>query len=129
MTDTDGASRAGEPVHEDAPALADAAARLLDRLRNEPLPAGRRTATALRQATRHAFILVEETRKLIGANAPSRVVPPPYVQKNTVDRQVFFDSVLSEADRKDRWESWADLDLETYRQRVGRIAARARKRT
>ena len=108
---------------ETDPALADAAAGLLDRLRNEPLPAGERTAAALRQATRHAFILVEEARKLAGAEVPVRAAPVPDVQKNSVDRPVFFDS-----DRNDGWESRTDLDRETYCQRAGKAIAVARPR-
>ena len=122
--------RAGRSRRETGPetgpetgrALADAAAELLDRLRSEPLPVGERTAGALRQATRHAFVLVEETRKLAAADTSARIVPFPGAQKNIVDRPVFFN-------RDEPAAAWADLDLETYRQRVGRMAARTRKRT
>ena len=125
MTDT---SRAGRSRRETGPALADDAARLLDRLRREPLPANERAAAALRQATRHAFILVEETRKLAGAEAPARVVPFPGVQKNSVDRPVFFGPDRPAAAWKDSWENRMDNDLETFRQRAGRAAALARPR-
>ena len=125
MTDT---SRAGRSRRETEPALADDAARLLDRLRNDPLPAGERTAAALRQATRHAFILVEETRKLAGAEAPARVVPFPGVQKNSGNRPVFFEPDRPAAAWKDSWQNRTDIDLETFCQRAGRAAALARPR-
>ena len=129
MTDT---SRAGRSRRETDPetgrALADDAARLLDRLRNEPLPAGERTAAALRQATRHAFILVEETRKLAGAEAPARVVPFPGPRKKTIDRPVFFEPDRPAAAWKDSWQNRTDIDLETFCQRAGRAAALARPR-
>ena len=121
MTDT---SRAGRSRRETGPALADDAARLLDRLRSEPLPAGERTAAALRQATRHAFILVEETRKLAGAEAPARVVPFPGVQKNSVNRPVFFEPDRPAAAGDDR----TGLDLQTFRERADRAVAIARPR-
>ena len=125
MTDT---SRAGRSRRETGPALADDAARLLDRLRNEPLPDSERTAASLRQATRHAFILVEETRKLAGAEAPARVVPFPGVQKNSVNRPVFFEPDRPAAAWKDSWQNRTDIDLETFCQRAGRAAALARPR-
>ena len=125
MTDT---SRAGRSRRETDPetgrALADDAARLLDRLRNEPLPANERAAAALRQATRHAFILVEETRKLTGAEAPARVVPFPGPRKNTMDRPFFFEPGRPAAAGDDR----TGLDLQTFRERADRAVAIARPR-
>ena len=49
---------------DEAVPLADAAAQLLDRLRNEPLPAEPRTAAALRRATQAAFAILAHTRRL-----------------------------------------------------------------
>lgn len=108
MTDTS--------MTETGPALAEAAAELLDRLRSEPLPAGERTAASLRQATRHAFILVEETRKLAAAKAPAPVRPKAKVQKNTVNRPFFLVSEEPEEDREDG----APIDFEAYRRRADR---------
>ena len=45
-------------------ALAEDAARLLERLRNRPLPDDPRAATALRRATQAAFALLEQARTL-----------------------------------------------------------------
>ena len=53
------------------PALADDAARLLERLRAEPLPADERPAAALRKATQAAFALLEEVRKLSADGMPA----------------------------------------------------------
>lgn len=45
-------------------ALTEDAARLLERLRNRPLPDDPRTAAALRRATEAAFAILEQARKL-----------------------------------------------------------------
>ena len=50
--------------------LDEEAARLLDRLRAEPLPNEPRTAAALRRATQAAFAILEQARKL--ADRPAR---------------------------------------------------------
>ena len=121
MTDT---SCAGRSRRETDPALADDAARLLDRLRSEPLPANERAAAALRQATRHAFILVEETRKLTGAEAPAPVATLPPLRKNTMDRPFFFASDGPATAGEDR----ECIDLQEFRERVDRAVAIARKR-
>ena len=121
MTDT---GRAGRSRRETNPALADDAARLLDRLRNEPLPDSERTAAALRQATRHAFILVEETRKLAGADTPAPAATLPPLRKNTKDRPFFFDSNRPAKAGEDR----ECIDLQTFRERVGLEVAIARTR-
>lgn len=56
--------------------LANDAARLLDRLRAEPLPEDERPATALRKATQAAFALLEEVRKLTADGAPAGGAAP-----------------------------------------------------
>ena len=50
--------------HARETALAADAARLLDRLRAEPLPAEPRTAAALRRATQAAFAILAHARRL-----------------------------------------------------------------
>ena len=64
----DGACMTGNSRDEDFP-LADEAARLLDRLRAEPLPAEPRTAAALRRATQAAFAILSHTRRLTEPSA------------------------------------------------------------
>ena len=54
---------------DEAVPLADAAAQLLDRLRNEPLPAEPRTAAALRRATQAAFAILAHARRLTKPSA------------------------------------------------------------
>ena len=64
----DGACMTGNRRDTDLP-LADEAARLLDRLRAEPLPAEPRTAAALRRATQAAFAILSHTRRLTEPSA------------------------------------------------------------
>ena len=70
-------------------ALVTAAARLLDRLRREPLPDNAREASALRKATRNVFLLVEELRTLAAAEAPVSAIPDP-ARKKIVKYRPFF---------------------------------------
>ena len=64
----DGMQTTGGSRDEDFP-LADEAARLLDRLRAEPLPAEPRTAAALRRATQAAFAILAHARRLTEPSA------------------------------------------------------------
>ena len=59
----DGARMIDDRPDADLP-LADEAARLLDRLRAEPLPAELHTAAALRRATQAAFAILAHARRL-----------------------------------------------------------------
>ncbi|MCY3830136.1 MAG: hypothetical protein OXF89_13470 [Rhodospirillaceae bacterium] len=122
MTDTADTTRSRP---ETDPPLADAAARLLDRLQAEPLPEDELEAVALRIATRNAFLLVEETRLLAAEKAPvsaiSRPAPPDKNQKN---RPFFLVSGEPGEDREDG----AAVDLQAHRERVRRLAVAARRR-
>ena len=70
--------------------LATSAARLLDRLRKEPLPDDAQEAAALRIATRNAFLLVEELRTLAAEEAPISAISRPVPQKKTAKDRPFF---------------------------------------
>ncbi|MDE0717335.1 MAG: hypothetical protein OXH64_05280 [Rhodospirillaceae bacterium] len=54
---------AGDIGGEERP-LAEEAADLLDRLRDEPLPEEPRNAAALRRATQAAFVILQQARTL-----------------------------------------------------------------
>lgn len=105
--------------------LADDAARLLDRLREEPLPEDAAEAAALRIATRNAFLLVEELRTLAIKKVPISAIPghalPEKIRKN---RPFFLESGEPEEDRDDR----AAIDFEAYRRRADRAYLRDRMR-
>ncbi|MDE0717334.1 MAG: hypothetical protein OXH64_05275 [Rhodospirillaceae bacterium] len=111
--------RAGPKRRDIRPAtirgLAAAAARLLDRLRKEPLPEDGQEAAALRIATRNTFLLVEETRLLAAEKAPISAIPhhalPEKIGKN---RPFFLESGEPEEHRDDR----AATDFEAYRRRA-----------
>ena len=100
------------------PALAEAAARLLGRLRDEPLPADEGATAALARATRSAFLLLEETRLLAGA---SNVVAFPGPRK---DRTSFFEPETAAADGEDR----TVLGLAAFRTGAAPAAVRDRRR-
>lgn len=103
------------PVTDRAPA--HAAARLLDRLRKEPLPEDAKEAAALRKATRNAFLLVEELCTLAAEKAPNPAISRPAPRKKTeVDRPFFLVSEEPEEDRDDR----AAFDFEAFRRRADR---------
>lgn len=106
-------------------ALADDAARLLDRLRKEPLPEDPHKAAALRDATRNIFVLVEETRTLAAEEARISGISRSGPQKRrALGRPFFLDSGEPEEDR----EEGAAVDLQAYRERVHRLAIAARRR-
>ncbi len=105
--------------------VAAAAARLLDRLREEPLPEDAAAGVALRIATRNAFLLVQETRLLAAEKAPvSAISHPATPNRNRKNRPFFLFSGEPEEDRDDR----AAVDLEAHRERVRRLAIAARRR-
>ena len=120
--------RAGRERRDTRPAtdraLVAAAARLLDRLRKEPLPEDAREASALRKATRNAFLLVEELRTLAAEEALIPAIPNPARKKNVKNRPFFpfFDEPSK--DRDDR----ARNDRRAVRKRADREAALARTR-
>ena len=127
MTDTDlsDTGRAGgtrcetgrDSGRDSGRALADDAARLLDRLRKEPLPEDAHKAAALRDATRHIFPLVEETRTLAAAEAQISAISRSGSQKrNALGRPFFPISGERERDR----DGSAAIDFEAFRRRADR---------
>lgn len=105
---------------ETDPPLADAAARLLDRLRTERLPVDERQAAALRKATRNAFLLVEETRRLTAAKAQNPAIPDSAARKKfKLDRPFFL---VLDGKRDDR-----DDPVDADRERADRAQLRNRK--
>ena len=130
MTEKDmsGTGRAGgtrcDSGRDSGSALADDAARLLDRLRKEPLPEDAQKATALRDATRNIFILVEETRTLAAEEARISAIPSSGPQKRSALGRPFF---LDSGDREKDREDGTAVDLQAYRERVHRLAIAARR--
>jgi len=121
MTDTAETTRSRRET--DRP-LADAAARLLDRLRTERLPVDERQAAALRKATRNAFLLVEETRRLTAAKAQIPAIPDSAArEKFKLDRPFFL---VLDGKRDDR-DDPADADREAFHERADRAHLRDRK--
>lgn len=102
---------------ESGRALADDAARLLDRLRKEPLPEDARKAAALRDATRNVFLLMAETRTLAAEETRISAISRSRSQKrNGLGRPFFLVSGEPEEDREDG----APIDFEAYRRRADR---------
>ncbi len=120
MTDTLDATRSR---CETDPPLADAAARLLDRLRAEPLPVDAEEAAALHKATRNAFLLLEETRTLTSAKVPIPAIVHSAAREKFKKTRPFFLALDEQADDRD---NPADTDDEAFRRRADRAFLRDR---
>ena len=113
--------RAGRKRRDSRPvtnrALVAAAARLLDRLRKEPLPEDAAEAAALRNATRNSFLVVEELRTLAATKAQIPAILRPAPRKNIVVNRPFypfFDEPSNDRDGR------AGNDRRTFRKRAAR---------